>query len=56
MLPTALLGTEGTKLWTGLILDPEHGWKWLDGRPYRYLKWDSGRFFFTTSSLYSDML
>ncbi|KAM8728032.1 macrophage mannose receptor 1-like isoform 2-T2 [Acanthopagrus schlegelii] len=39
---TALLGTAGTKLWTGLILDPEHGWKWLDGRPYRYLKWDSG--------------
>ncbi|XP_073347649.1 macrophage mannose receptor 1-like [Pagrus major] len=39
---TALLGTAGTKLWTGLILDPEHGWKWYDGRPYRYLKWDAG--------------
>ncbi|XP_038573591.1 macrophage mannose receptor 1-like [Micropterus salmoides] len=39
---TALLGTGGNKLWTGLILDPEHGWKWSSGRPYRYLKWDSG--------------
>ncbi|XP_042352881.1 macrophage mannose receptor 1-like isoform X2 [Plectropomus leopardus] len=39
---TALLGKEGNKLWTGLFLDPEHGWKWSNGRPYRYLKWDSG--------------
>uniref|UniRef100_A0A8C9WX26 Mannose receptor, C type 1b n=1 Tax=Sander lucioperca TaxID=283035 RepID=A0A8C9WX26_SANLU len=39
---TALLGTGGNKLWTGLILDPEHGWKWSNGRPFRYLKWDSG--------------
>ncbi|XP_075954227.1 macrophage mannose receptor 1-like [Anarhichas minor] len=39
---TALLGTGGNKLWTGLILDPEHGWIWSNGRPYRYLKWDSG--------------
>ncbi|KAG8014276.1 Macrophage mannose receptor 1 [Nibea albiflora] len=38
----ALLGVNGNKLWTGLVLDPEHGWKWTDGRPYRYLKWDSG--------------
>uniref|UniRef100_A0A3B4XG53 Mannose receptor, C type 1b n=1 Tax=Seriola lalandi dorsalis TaxID=1841481 RepID=A0A3B4XG53_SERLL len=34
--------TGGSKLWTGLILDPEHGWKWSNGRPYRYMKWDSG--------------
>ncbi|XP_059201009.1 macrophage mannose receptor 1-like [Centropristis striata] len=39
---TALLGSSGSKLWLGLILDPEHGWKWHSGRPYRYLKWDSG--------------
>ncbi|XP_071348975.1 macrophage mannose receptor 1-like isoform X1 [Trachinotus anak] len=39
---TVLLGREGSKLWTGLILDPEHGWKWSSGRPYRYMKWDSG--------------
>ncbi|KAM9349892.1 macrophage mannose receptor 1-like [Symphorus nematophorus] len=38
----ALLGTGGNKLWTGLILDPEHGWTWSNGRPYRYMKWDSG--------------
>uniref|UniRef100_A0A3B4UHI4 Mannose receptor, C type 1b n=1 Tax=Seriola dumerili TaxID=41447 RepID=A0A3B4UHI4_SERDU len=34
--------TGGSKLWTGLILDLEHGWKWSNGRPYRYMKWDSG--------------
>ncbi|KAI4809335.1 hypothetical protein KUCAC02_018227, partial [Chaenocephalus aceratus] len=39
---TALLGTGGNKLWTGLFLDPEHGWKWSNGRPYRYMNWDSG--------------
>uniref|UniRef100_A0A8C3ALH3 Mannose receptor, C type 1b n=1 Tax=Cyclopterus lumpus TaxID=8103 RepID=A0A8C3ALH3_CYCLU len=39
---TALLGSGGNMLWTGLILDPEHGWMWSNGRPYRYLKWDSG--------------
>ncbi|KAF3858065.1 hypothetical protein F7725_011266 [Dissostichus mawsoni] len=39
---TALLGTRGNKLWTGLFLDPEHGWKWSNGRPYRYMNWDSG--------------
>ncbi|XP_053186720.1 macrophage mannose receptor 1-like [Scomber japonicus] len=32
----------GNKLWTGLILDPEHGWQWSNGEPYRYLNWDSG--------------
>ncbi|XP_039998644.1 macrophage mannose receptor 1-like [Xiphias gladius] len=37
-----LLGAGGNKIWTGLILDPEHGWKWPNGRPYRYMKWDSG--------------
>uniref|UniRef100_A0A4W6EYQ1 Mannose receptor, C type 1b n=1 Tax=Lates calcarifer TaxID=8187 RepID=A0A4W6EYQ1_LATCA len=39
---TVLLGSEGTKLWSGLILDQEHGWKWSNGKPYRYMKWDSG--------------
>ncbi|XP_044077016.1 macrophage mannose receptor 1-like [Siniperca chuatsi] len=39
---TALLGTSGNTLWTGLILDPEHGWQWSNGRPFRYLNWDSG--------------
>lgn len=40
----ALLGTGGIKFWTGLTVDPEHGWKWTNGKPYRYMKWDSGRF------------
>uniref|UniRef100_A0A3B5AZ46 Macrophage mannose receptor 1-like n=1 Tax=Stegastes partitus TaxID=144197 RepID=A0A3B5AZ46_9TELE len=39
---TALLGKGGNTLWIGLILDPDHGWKWINGRPYRYMKWDSG--------------
>uniref|UniRef100_A0A674PBS8 Mannose receptor, C type 1b n=1 Tax=Takifugu rubripes TaxID=31033 RepID=A0A674PBS8_TAKRU len=39
---TALLGTSGSKLWSGLILDPEHSWKWSNGRPYSYMRWDSG--------------
>ncbi|XP_028448497.1 macrophage mannose receptor 1-like [Perca flavescens] len=43
---TALLGTagrgQGDKLWSGLIRNPEHGWQWSNGRPYRYLNWDSG--------------
>ncbi|KAM7400359.1 hypothetical protein PAMA_004852 [Pampus argenteus] len=39
---TALLRNEGNKFWIGLIVDPEHGWQWSNGRPYRYLKWDSG--------------
>lgn len=42
MAPTALLWKGGNTLWIGLILDPEHGWKWINGRPYRYMKWDSG--------------
>lgn len=52
---TALLSTEGRgqgyKLWTGLIRDPEHGWQWSNGRPYRYLNWDSGKFSFHFSTL-----
>lgn len=47
---TALLGTagrgQGDKLWSGLIRHPEHGWQWSNGRPYRYLNWDSGKFYF----------
>ncbi|KAL6103984.1 uncharacterized protein ACO6RY_13810 [Pungitius sinensis] len=39
---TALLGTSGSKMWTGLILDPEHSWMWSNGRPFSYMKWDSG--------------
>ncbi|RVE62047.1 hypothetical protein OJAV_G00176910 [Oryzias javanicus] len=39
---SALLGSSRNKLWIGLVLDTEHGWKWTDGKPFRYLKWDSG--------------
>ncbi|XP_078029223.1 macrophage mannose receptor 1-like [Epinephelus lanceolatus] len=39
---TALLGTGGNKLWTGLSKNQEHGWHWSNGKPYRYLNWDSG--------------
>uniref|UniRef100_A0A8C7Z677 Mannose receptor, C type 1b n=1 Tax=Oryzias sinensis TaxID=183150 RepID=A0A8C7Z677_9TELE len=39
---SALLGSGRNKLWIGLVLDTEHGWKWTDGKPFRYLKWDSG--------------
>ncbi|KAM3604663.1 uncharacterized protein V6R79_014470 [Siganus canaliculatus] len=43
---TALLKTggrgQGDTLWTGLVLDPEHSWQWSNGKPYRYLNWDSG--------------
>ncbi|KAM9349891.1 macrophage mannose receptor 1-like [Symphorus nematophorus] len=42
----ALLGQagrgQGDKIWTGLVLDSEHGWQWTNGKPYRYLDWDSG--------------
>lgn len=52
---TALLATEGSgqggKFWTGLIQSPEHGWQWSNGRPYRYLNWDSGKFFFHFNTL-----
>uniref|UniRef100_A0A3Q2FV83 Mannose receptor, C type 1b n=1 Tax=Cyprinodon variegatus TaxID=28743 RepID=A0A3Q2FV83_CYPVA len=33
---------QGYKLWTGLTLDSENGWKWTNGSPFRYLNWDSG--------------
>ncbi|XP_023191646.1 macrophage mannose receptor 1-like [Xiphophorus maculatus] len=33
---------QGYKLWTGLTLDSEHGWKWSNGDPFRYLNWNSG--------------
>ncbi|XP_039998645.1 macrophage mannose receptor 1-like [Xiphias gladius] len=33
---------QGDKLWTGLTLDPDHGWQWSNGKPYRYLNWESG--------------
>ncbi|XP_037537284.1 macrophage mannose receptor 1-like [Nematolebias whitei] len=43
---TALLevkgDNQGYRLWTGLTLDSEHGWKWTNGNPFRYLNWDSG--------------
>ncbi|KAK2822606.1 hypothetical protein Q5P01_022671 [Channa striata] len=43
---TALLETagrgKGDMLWTGLNLNSEHGWQWSNGRPFRYLNWDSG--------------
>uniref|UniRef100_A0A669D8Q0 Mannose receptor, C type 1b n=2 Tax=Oreochromis niloticus TaxID=8128 RepID=A0A669D8Q0_ORENI len=41
-LISALLGAGRKKLWIGLVLDPEHGWQWTDGKPFRYLRWDSG--------------
>lgn len=31
------------KLWIGLVLDPEHGWRWSDLKPFRYLRWSPGR-------------
>ncbi|XP_034038866.1 macrophage mannose receptor 1-like [Thalassophryne amazonica] len=39
---TALLGSEKYKLWIGLVLNQESGWHWTDGKPYRYLRWNSG--------------
>ncbi|XP_015227054.1 PREDICTED: macrophage mannose receptor 1-like [Cyprinodon variegatus] len=39
---TALTATGRNKVWIGLVLDSEHGWQWTDGKPFRYLKWDSG--------------
>uniref|UniRef100_A0A665X444 Macrophage mannose receptor 1-like n=1 Tax=Echeneis naucrates TaxID=173247 RepID=A0A665X444_ECHNA len=39
---SALLASGRQKLWIGLVLDPEHGWQWSNGRPFRYLKWSAG--------------
>ncbi|KAM7400356.1 hypothetical protein PAMA_004850 [Pampus argenteus] len=39
---SALLGSGKFKLWIGMLLNPEHGWQWSDGKPFRYLRWSSG--------------
>ncbi|CAG5896528.1 unnamed protein product [Menidia menidia] len=39
---SALLGSGRKKLWIGLVLDQEHGWKWTNGKPFRYLRWGEG--------------
>uniref|UniRef100_A0A8D3DFH1 Macrophage mannose receptor 1-like n=1 Tax=Scophthalmus maximus TaxID=52904 RepID=A0A8D3DFH1_SCOMX len=38
----ALLGEGKYKLWIGVVLDPEHGWQWSNGKPFRYLRWSTG--------------
>ncbi|CAL8367040.1 unnamed protein product [Boreogadus saida] len=39
---TVMLGKGQNRLWMGLTMDQEHGWQWVDGKPFRYLRWDSG--------------
>ncbi|XP_034742579.1 macrophage mannose receptor 1b isoform X3 [Etheostoma cragini] len=39
---SALLRSGKHKLWIGLVLDPQHGWQWSDGKPFRYLRWSTG--------------
>uniref|UniRef100_A0AAY4A3Z7 Macrophage mannose receptor 1 n=1 Tax=Denticeps clupeoides TaxID=299321 RepID=A0AAY4A3Z7_9TELE len=40
-----------TTLWTGLNrLNDERGWQWVNGAPFRYLKWGSGQPVFNTGS------
>ncbi|XP_078120279.1 macrophage mannose receptor 1-like isoform X1 [Sander vitreus] len=39
---SALLESGKHKLWIGLVLDPEHGWQWSDGKPFCYLRWSTG--------------
>lgn len=48
LLQNARRGCED-KLWIGQILDQEHGWHWSNGQPYRYMNWDSGGVFFSSS-------
>lgn len=39
---SVLLGSGRSKVWIGLVLDPEHGWQWTNGLPFRYVRWTSG--------------
>uniref|UniRef100_A0A3B4A4A9 Mannose receptor, C type 1b n=1 Tax=Periophthalmus magnuspinnatus TaxID=409849 RepID=A0A3B4A4A9_9GOBI len=33
----------GMTIWIGLVLDPDHGWQWTNGQPFRYLRWTPGK-------------
>ncbi|KAM6919233.1 macrophage mannose receptor 1-like [Xenentodon cancila] len=39
---SGLLKEARNKLWLGLVLNPEHGWQWSDGKPFCYLRWEAG--------------
>ncbi|XP_072296915.1 macrophage mannose receptor 1b [Eucyclogobius newberryi] len=39
---SVLLGSKRAKVWVGLVQNPEHGWQWTDGQPFRYLRWSAG--------------